>query len=252
MMTKSAGQVIERFRHARREEHLAVLEGFHSVKHAMRFGAQVLEVVGDDRRSAVGLARELAPDVLEQLARALVVVDTETFKKLSPHPPATGVIAIAKRRTVSAADLLATGRTGPLVLLESPTRLGNVGAVIRVAAALGARGVMSTGPRDPWDPEAIRGSAGLHYAVPVVHWNGEIQTLKKIVAVDPDGEELRPGLLPRDAILTFGTEREGLSESVLRIAEWRVGIPMTPGVSSINLATAVAITLYALRFPGNK
>ena len=49
------------------------------------------------------------------------------------------------------------------------------------------------------------------------------------------------------AVLAFGTERHGASPALLARAERRLSIPMTPGVSSLNLATSVAVTLYALK-----
>ena len=48
-----------------------------------------------------------------------------------------------------------------------------------------------------------------------------------------------------DAVLAFGSERHGLGAGLLGRADVRVGIPMRPGVSSLNLATAVAVVLYA-------
>jgi TrmH family RNA methyltransferase len=65
------------------------------------------------------------------------------------------------------------------------------------------------------------------------------------VALDPAGEEA--GALPASATLAFGTERDGLSPGLLARADLRVRIPMRPGVSSLNLATAVAVALYMVR-----
>ena len=141
------------------------------------------------------------------------------------------------------AELLAAGR-GPVVLLEDPRHLGNVGAAVRVAAAAGADGVLTTGARDPWDPMALRGSAGLHYALPVARVGVLDPAGRPLVALDPGGAPLEPGGLPERALLAFGTERHGLSAGLLARAALRVAIPMRPGVSSLNLATAVAVALY--------
>jgi TrmH family RNA methyltransferase len=65
------------------------------------------------------------------------------------------------------------------------------------------------------------------------------------VALHPEGERLGAAPLPRGAILAFGSERAGLSATLLARAEKRVAIPMREGVSSLNLATAVAVALYA-------
>jgi TrmH family RNA methyltransferase len=70
---------------------------------------------------------------------------------------------------------------------------------------------------------------------------------RPLLAIDPEGEELAPGLVPPRAILAFGTERHGLSGEALERAEARVAIPMREGVSSLNLATSVAIVLFFMR-----
>jgi RNA methyltransferase, TrmH family len=106
---------------------------------------------------------------------------------------------------------------------------------------------MCTGRQDPWHPDALRGSAGLHFALPVHHLR-EVRTQgRELVALDPDGEPFSPHELPAAAVLAFGTERDGCSDALLARADRCVALPMSPGVSSLNLATAVAATLYALR-----
>jgi len=92
---------------------------------------------------------------------------------------------------------------------------------------------------------ALRGAAGLHYAVPVAQVEMLPASDRPLIAVHPDGEELSAGAIPDRAILAFGEEREGLSDDLLDRAGARLRIPMTDGVSSLNLATAVAVTLYA-------
>src|SRR3954468_14819615 len=230
----------ERFAAARRADDLAVLEGFHALKHALRFGAEVLTVVSADVPGLHALAAELAPD-LDGLSPAPVT--PELLATLVPHVPPTGVVAIARRPGVDLAAALAAD--APLVLLEHPRRLGNLGACVRVAAAAGAAGVLTTGDAAPWHPDALRGAAGLHFALPVARVDALPPSDRPLVALHPDGEPL--AALPPRATLAFGTERHGLSEAPLARAAARAAIPMRPGVSSLNLATAVAVALYARR-----
>lgn len=125
--------------------------------------------------------------------------------------------------------------------------MGNLGACVRVAAAAEAAGVLTTGPNDPWHPDALRGAAGLHFALPVAAVAALPESDRPLVAIDPGGDELRPAELPPRAILAFGSERYGLSDALLERADGRLAIPMRPGVSSLNLATAVAAVLFAQR-----
>ena len=236
-----------RFRTARRDPELTVVEGFHALKHALRFGAELVEAVAVDPDHLEQLARELAPDLGGELGGRVERVDAETLADLTPLTPHTGVVAIARRPPVDVAAVLADPRPAPVVLLEQPKNMGNIGACVRVAAAAAAAAVLTTGENDPWYPDAVRGGAGLQFALPVASIEALPPSDRPLLAVDPDGEQLRPGLLPARAVLAFGTERHGISAELLERADARVAIPMREGVSSLNLATSVAIVLYAQR-----
>jgi RNA methyltransferase, TrmH family len=176
-------------------------------------------------------------------------IPPDVFAGLAPVAPATGVIAIARRPRIDLGAVLSARPHAPLVLLDQPSHLGNLGAVVRVAAAAGAAGVLTTGRHDPWNPAALRGSAGLHFALPVARIDALPACGRPLVALDPEGEPLHPHALPPGVILAFGSERRGLDRRILERAGRRVAIPMRAGVSSLNLATAVAVVLYALRPP---
>jgi TrmH family RNA methyltransferase len=239
--------LVQRYRAARRDRDLAVLEGFHALKHALRFGAELREAVASEPEELDRLAGQLAPDLAGSLASRVTSVTSDVLAQMVPHAPRTGVIAIADRPTVDLDRTLADPRAAPLVLLEDPRTMGNMGACVRVAAAADAAGVLTTGDNDPWHPEALRGAAGLHFALPVAAVDELPESGRPLVAIDPDGEPLdRMTLSPR-SILAFGTERYGLSEPLLERADARLAIPMRVGVSSLNLATAVAAVLFSQR-----
>lgn len=241
-----------RFRKARRDSELAVIEGFHALKHALRFGAELVEAVAVDPEALERLAAELAPDLAGQLAGRVETIAPEDLTDLAPLVPRTGVVAIARRPPVDLAAVLADPRPAPVVLLEQPRDMGNVGACVRVAAAADVAAVLTTGENDPWHPDAVRGAAGLQFALPVA----SIETLppsdRPLLAIDPEGEDLRPGGLPERAVLAFGTERHGISAELLEQADARVAIPMREGVSSLNLATSVAVTLFCSRLAAGR
>ncbi|HUC08140.1 MAG TPA: TrmH family RNA methyltransferase, partial [Solirubrobacterales bacterium] len=152
-----------------------------------------------------------------------------------------------RRPAVDVGVVLESERLAPVVLLEDPRTMGNMGACVRVAAAADAAAVLTTGSNDPWHPEALRGAAGLHFALPVARIDALPGTDRPLIAIDPEGEQLGEGELDPRAILAFGTERYGLSEELLAQADARLAIPMRGGVSSLNLATAVAAVLFSSR-----
>ncbi len=227
---------------ARREPSLVVLEGFHAFKHAQRFGAELLGAWTADRQELEGLRADLAPDVD---LRRVQEVERDALAAVVPRAQ---LVAIARRPRLPHPDVL-LGDAGPepLVLLEDPRHLGNLGACVRVAAGAGAAGVLTTGRQDPWHPDAVRGAAGLHFALPVYRLNAIPGPGRPLLALDPAGEPFEPSAVPPRAILAFGTERHGCSEVLLARADARLALPMAPGVSSLNLATAVAAVLFARR-----
>lgn len=248
----SRQEIVNRYRGARSAPELAVLEGFHALKHALRFGADVIEVRAPDPRRLRRLGRELAPDVGGRISDRAVETPADLFEELSPRPPSTGVIALARRRDAEPSEVLRAEGPGAVVLLERPSHLGNLGAAVRSSAAADAAGLLVTGEHDPWHASALRGSAGLHYAIPVAA-APDAEPLPRsgrpLLAVDPGGRPLHPGGLPERPILAFGTERRGLGDGLLERADDRIRIPMRDGVSSLNLAVSVAVVLYAGR-PG--
>lgn len=236
-----------RFRKARRDPALTVVEGFHALKHALRFGAELVEAVAVDPDGLERLAAELAPDLAGELSGPVERIDAADLADLAPLVPRTGVVAIARRPAFDLDMVLADPRPAPVVLLEQPKNMGNIGACVRVAAAADAAAVLTTGENDPWYPDAVRGAAGLHFALPVAAIDALPAGDRPLLAIDPEGEELRPELLAPRAVLAFGTERHGISAELLERADARISIPMREGVSSLNLATSVAVTLFAQR-----
>lgn len=242
-----SGELVRRYRAARRDRRLVVIEGFHALKHALRFGAEITDAAASDPQELERLAEDLAPDLAGSLVERTTPVASAVLSDLVPQAPRTAVVALARRPGVSVDEVFADERPAPLVLLEDPRTMGNMGACVRVAAAAEAAGVLTTGSNDPWHPDAVRGAAGLHFALPVAAVEELPACDRPLIAIDPGGEDLRSRDLPQRAILAFGTERHGLSAELLDRADARLGIPMRQGVSSLNLATAVAAVLFARR-----
>lgn len=223
-----------------------LLDGFHALKHALRFGAEVPMAVTTDRPAALALAGELAPDVRETLDALLTEVPEDVYRSFVPRPHPTAVAALAVRpaREANLARLGHTPRSAPVVVLDNPRNLGNAGAVIRLAAGFGVTGVVTTGTLDPWHPTVVRAGAGLHFATAVERLTVEELPPGPVFALDPEGDDIRGLKLPDDAVLAFGSERSGLSAELRARTDHLVALPMRPQVSSYNLATSVAMTLY--------
>lgn len=237
---------VRRWRETAASEDRVLLDGFHALKHALRFGAEVPLALASDRDAALELAAELAPDLTGTLDALLEPVSAGELRELVPRAHPTGVAALAVRPGGAGVSppREAALRSAPLVVLDNPRHLGNVGAVVRLAAGCGAAGVLTTGTTDPWHPTAVRASAGLHFATAVERRDEEDLPDGPLYALDAEGRDLRELTLPDAAQLAFGSERHGLSDRLRARADELVALPMRPHVSSYNLATSVAMTLY--------
>lgn len=159
------------------------------------------------------------------------------------HPQ--GLLALFARPAASLAAVLEGARL--LVVLDGVQDPGNVGTIIRTAAAFGATGVLLTeGCADPFAPKALRASAGTALLLPVV---GAIRaSLPKeleqrgihLYAAAAGGRDERIEL---PAALVFGSEGQGVSEELMRRSRV-VSIPIAPGVESLNVAAAAAILIH--------
>ena len=137
-----------------------------------------------------------------------------------------------------------------VIALDGVQDPGNVGTIIRLAAAFDANGVaLLPGCADAFGPKAIRSSAGAILTVPVV--NCSIEELLAqgwdVIAADARGESVNPPA--KKAILAFGSEGSGLSPALANVAR-TIAIPMSPQIESLNVASSAAILLarsYQLR-----
>jgi RNA methyltransferase, TrmH family len=232
----------------------AVFDGFHAWKHGVRFGFAYESELTTDRDRLVTLAAELAPDLVDR-ASCIPVVTEQEFRVMcielglrTPHH--TGVMAWGQR-PAPAIGLLhqptrSAASTVPAVLVDGARHPGNLGAVVRVAAAAHCPAVFATGGLDPWHPDVVRGAAGLHAAVPVLALQELDAVEGPLFALDADGVDIGTVTLPAGAVLAVGAERDGVSEAVRRRAAEVISLPMRAGVSSLNLATAVAAALYRI------
>ena len=249
-----------------------ILPGIHALKHALRFGAEIVLSLSPDKAKLVELAEDLAPDTVDFIKLKVQEVELGQYQSLIKDAHRTGVISIAKKPRVKLKQVLESKK--PLILIEDCRNLKNLGAVIRVSAGADIGGVLSLSDQvDIWHPNVLVGSAGLNFAVPCINITEDdlslIKQYRELLALDPDTGKERddlghPGLpfsevnlrrmndsgSPEDSptakppVYIFGTERGGISQQLLSLSDERIRIPMKPGVSSLNLATSVAIVVY--------
>ncbi|MEX2625153.1 MAG: TrmH family RNA methyltransferase [Acidimicrobiia bacterium] len=161
-----------------------------------------------------------------------------------------GVVAVARRPTF---DLESFNPAAPQLVLvtESIEKPGNLGAMLRSAAATGAALLVADAATDMTNPNVVRASVGSLFSVPVAQTtSGQAKSwlhnhdIVVAAAVAHDGVPPWSLDLTRPIALVIGSEHTGLSSTWLETAVSRIQIPMAGAVDSLNAATAAAILLF--------
>jgi tRNA G18 (ribose-2'-O)-methylase SpoU len=201
--------------------------------------------------------RSLEP-VVASVDAPVYVCAVDAFRGITGYNIHRGCLALAERPApASAPDLLATARTA--IVLESTANPDNMGGVFRNAAAFGADVVLlSPACCDPLYRKAIRTSMAATLSVPFAtldDWPAALSAIGRlgftIVALTPRqpaqglDEFARRHRSERLALL-LGSEGNGLSDDAERFADYRVRIPISDRVDSLNVAVAAGIAMYRL------
>lgn len=170
-----------------------------------------------------------------------VAFTPELFDAVSDTRTPQDIIGLFERPRHQAGSIL--GAAAPAVVLDAVQDPGNVGTIVRLAAAFDCAGVLLLpGCADAYAPKAIRASAGSVLNVPVAQVDPRtiLESGRPLFAADAGGEPM--GDLPPDALFVFGSEGSGVSDEILRAARL-VRIPISPRVESLNVAASAAILL---------
>ena len=230
------------------------LDGPHLVAEAAAHATlrQVL-VAADalDRDETKALIARLVRDGVEVVSATAPVMAAVTSVQSSSI-----IVAVADRLPNRDEAIYGESPTIPLVAIACDVQdPGNVGAIIRVAEAAGATGVVAAGhSADPFGPKALRGSMGSAFRVPVATGqSGDVIRAARArgcivqAAVAHDGRSLFDLDLTRPTAVLLGSEGAGLRPALTDLADERFTIPMHPPVDSLNVAVAAALVLYEAR-----
>jgi TrmH family RNA methyltransferase len=203
----------------------------------------------------------LAADVLERpwIAELLAgaehafQVDGSVLAGIAPTRSPQGILAVIDEPSWPPWR----AETGVGLWLDGVQDPGNLGAIIRSAAGLGAEAVLlSTGCADPFSPAAVRGSAGAVLRLPVERHVPAARLMERVREAGGEvwasGSAGTPcaGWSPRrPTLLLIGAEGRGLEPGVREASDGTVTIPLSRGVESLNVAVAAGILLERLR-PG--
>lgn len=226
----------------RRAEHRALIEGPHLLAACLDAGTRPESLLVSES----GRAR---PEVAQLLRRAgldPVILPDALFRWIADAATPTGVAA--EIRIPEAAVEVA--RASHALFLDGVQDAGNVGALLRCAAAFGVdAAVLGRGCADPWSPKVLRAAMGAHFALRIGETSDLVAALAHfrgtlVCAVAAGGVAPQALDLAGNVGWILGAEGRGVSDAVAARADVRTAIPLARGMESLNVAAAAAVLLY--------
>jgi TrmH family RNA methyltransferase len=226
----------------RHSERRAMIEGIHLLAEYLGRGGTPLAVLA----SETALERGEVAALIRRAGVAPVVLADKVFRAVVDVESPTGVaaeIAIEDGRP----DL---GDSPLCVFLEGIQDAGNVGAILRSAAAFGARdAVLSPGCADAWSPKVLRAAMGGHFRLRITQDADLDRAIaafggRTACAVPRGGAPLHRADLTGRIGWVFGSEGPGISAALAARVPLHLSIPMPGGSESLNVGAAAAICLY--------
>ncbi|MBI1281187.1 MAG: RNA methyltransferase [Anaerolineaceae bacterium] len=224
----------------RRKEELIVLEGMRLVRDALMGGhkpAFLLTTSGFHDATVSSLIRAAGIEAIE--------VDEAVMQHVSDTRQPQGILGVFPMPKAALPDHLQR-----ILILDSIRDPGNLGTILRTAAAAGVDAVLlSPTCADPYNPKVLRGGMGAHFRVAVANMEWEhIEQLcsgKTVYMADGTGETLYDQAdWSKDWALIIGSEAHGAGDAARHLTSTHIRIPMAADTESLNAAIAVGIILF--------
>lgn len=216
-----------------------VIEGARLVADALKHGANVLAVyVSESRQEDFHFDNQ-------------VIVADRVFAKIADTVTTQGVLAV-----VQMANSELTKPTGNCLVLDGLQDPGNVGTLIRTAAACGFTDVYAVNTVDLYSPKVLRSAMSAHFCVRLhevenVERAFELLAGVEIVCADMDGDNVFEAAFGAQTALVLGNEGNGLSDCAKANASRAVALPMEGGFESLNVAVAGSVVMYQIYSKSN-
>jgi TrmH family RNA methyltransferase len=236
-----------------RERHsLFVAEGVRAVEELVRSELKITGVLAAPQLDGAPRGSALRDAIISRGIEVSAVSESE-FRSAAETESPQGVLAIAEIPQHSLSDF---AQRDPLrlLILDAVQDPGNVGTILRTAAALGADATVALpGTVDLWNAKVVRGAMGASFRHPAFHASAEelfafLDSERiELWGADSDGQSINDTPpVPRLA-LAVGNEGAGLSSTVRERAARIVSLPISHAVESLNVSVAAGILLYQLR-----
>lgn len=228
-------------RRERSQSALCVLDGAHLVRAALDANWKLA-------RCFIAASASEKPEIAQLLTHwggNPVVLSDTLFSQVTELDSPSGILAI-----VPIPIPPAPAKHGCVLLLDGIQDPGNVGALLRTAAAAGVNQVwLNDACADVWSPKVLRAAMGAHFVLPTLERIPLLSTLthfagRAAVTVMQSSQSVFSANLRGDLALIMGSEGQGVSPELMQRADIRLHIPMANGVESLNVGAAAAICLF--------
>ena len=243
-----------RERKYRERQSRCLIEGLREISHALTAGLEITHLYYCSDFFPSDLHATFIAEHKDAAKFQVIGMSPDAFTKASHREGPDGLIAIAMQQGNVLTDLL-LDETPLLLVLEGIEKPGNLGAILRSADGAGVDAVILVDcVLDLYNPNAIRSSQGLLFALPIVSTDRDTLTnwldVKNIVgcATTPGSKKLHWEVDYKQGLaLYMGSESDGLSDYWLEKATHKIRIPMAGQADSLNVAVAAAVCLYEAR-----
>ncbi len=244
-VVRAAGHLM-RSRSARERARQTVLEGPHLVEEAVRSGSRIRSVLYSSRLLRGREGEELLESLHGGAVRTVYVTD-RLLDSLSEVERHQGILAVAEMDLPSGSELPAGE---PVLVADAVQDPGNLGAMMRTAAALGFRVAVTEGTVDPFNPKVMRSSAGGVFQCRLMRLEPGFRVAAGVTVVAADAHEgldYRAFEWPESCALIMGNEGAGVGPAIQEMRPTLVRIPMQGRTESLNVAVAAGILMAEAR-----
>jgi len=225
-----------------RRQGCALVDGIHLVAACFARGIHVKQLLASESGQQNA---EIAALLKRGAGLDCLILRDGLFREISGVGTPTGIAAVIEIPAVPAGEI-----SGDAVLLDAVQDAGNVGAILRTAAAAGVRDVLlGTGCAGAWTPRVLRAGQGAHFSLAIREQVDLAAALASfpgtsIATVASGGDSLYDLDLTGSIVWLVGNEGAGLSAELVAAASLCATIPLAGGSESLNVAAATAVCLF--------
>lgn len=242
---------LEKSARQRKTAGLALLDGVHLISaYQLALGAPKSLIVSESGRENEEIKGLLAEHGAGADTDVFVLSDV-LFREASPVKTPTGIMSLVLIPSAAAIPVHKSKKGESFcVLLEAIQDPGNLGSILRSAAAAGASDVyLSDGCADAWSPKTLRAAMGAHFLLRIHERSDLVEVAQafkgKVIATTLNAKmSLYQTQLTGPIAFVFGNEGAGLPNAVLQASSEQVSIPMLDGTESLNAAAAAAVCFF--------